>query len=233
MFPRDASVFRHSLESPFTYSDLLLKQEAVFSRVKAGEPGQVLLAEVAPVITLGRTSNEADLGFSLEHYQNLGIQILRTDRGGKATYHGPGQWVVFVVESLERLTGDSKGIRRATDLLLERALQVCSQFRSGRGEQDRVVESRGDCEVGVWNSGQPEKLVSLGLKVNDRILQHGLCFNGFPTPESYAGIRPCGIQGASPGWLIPSDLEAEAQKKENAFLDLQREIQSVFTETQK
>lgn len=210
----NVNVFRHQDEqNPFSYSDLLEKQKLITNRIlEQLSEGEALLAEVSSVITFGRSADkQTELLYPLEIYQQRSIELLEVNRGGKATFHGKGQWVLFVVENLEKLTGDSKGIRLATELLLKMALEVCLKFEN--------AEIRDGSEVGIWKKGSSLKLVSLGLQIKNRILQHGLCFNGYSTPESFFGINPCGIKSAFPGYLIP-----EHPSKEIEFLRLKELI---------
>jgi lipoyl(octanoyl) transferase len=120
---------------------------------------------------------------------------MRTDRGGLATYHGPGQWVLFPVDLLERLTGDSRGVRQAVDALLEAALAVA-----------RICEPR--CEIrcdkatGVWSPRG--KIASVGIHIEQRVLLHGVSLNGFRTPLSFFGLRPCGLDAQADFLLDPA-----------------------------
>jgi lipoyl(octanoyl) transferase len=183
----EIEIRRHSPESPWTYETLLLRQEEVYQDVLLGKPGRILLSEVAPVITLGRRSEASDLS---PFNQTVTLPVLR---GGKATYHGPGQWVLFVVESLEKLTGDRRGVRKAVMGLLEvgkkttQALGVSAQVRVG-------------CEAGIW-SESGKKLGSVGVQIKDGVLLHGLSLNIYPTRESFLGLsRPCGLD-VKPGFI--------------------------------
>ena len=130
-------------------------------------------------------------------YAEAGIELLDVSRGGSATYHGPGQWIVFTVDSLERLTGDARGVRKVSDGLLEHARAIADVYTDS--------ETRGGTEVGVWRTGSNEKLAALGLSVEGRVVGHGLCFNGYSTRESFYGIDPCGIADAQAGYLLEND----------------------------
>jgi lipoyl(octanoyl) transferase len=103
---------RHSPQAPWTYALLDQAQRALHARLLSepqSTPGAVFLSEVAPVITLGRRECSQDLLLPESELLDRGVTLFPTDRGGRATYHGPGQWVVFVVDRLERLTGDRRG----------------------------------------------------------------------------------------------------------------------------
>jgi lipoate-protein ligase B len=163
------------------------RQREIARELRAGEreEGALLLSEVAPVVTLGRRTPASDLLLDREGLAARGIALEQVDRGGLATYHGPGQWVVFPVERLERLTGDSRGVRKAVDGLLSAALMVCREY-------EPRAEIRQGAELGVWSPRG--KLAAVGIHIEKGIVLHGLCVNTFATPESFAGIRPCGLE---------------------------------------
>jgi len=170
----------------------------------------ILLSEVAPVITLGRRAEpDRELTLSRDQLAEKGISIYPTGRGGLATYHGPGQWVLFVVESLERLTGDRRGVRRAVEGLLHAAMRVAKHWRSD-------AEIRGGAEVGIWT--KRGKVGALGVQVERGVLLHGVALNVYATPESFVGLRPCGLD-APVDFLMAADLgEREFEVVADRFL---------------
>ncbi len=198
---------RHSEKSAWTYEKLDLRQRELAASLDQTQCGTALLSEVAPVITLGRKAVPEDLFYSPEIYQAQGIQIYQTDRGGKATYHGYGQWVLFVIEKLEKITGDPMGVRKATLFLLDIALKVGSRYK-------KDCHIRLKDETGVWSS--EGKFASLGVKISRGVMLHGLCLNGYKTPQSFFGIRPCGLD-APLSFLLDRPDEA-------GFLQLGHEI---------
>lgn len=198
---------RHRPESPWTYADLARRQEAIAAEVRGGAPGRLVFSEVAPVVTLGFRRTEEDLLLDRDAFARRGIALLEVSRGGRATYHGPGQWVVFPVDSLERLTGDRKGVRKAVDGLLSSAVSV-ARARFPRAE---VREGK---EAGVWTEPGPggAKVAALGIRVEDGVVQHGLSVNVFPTAESFSGIRPCGLDAAV-AYLAGEGTPTERERK--------------------
>jgi lipoate-protein ligase B len=177
-------VRRHTAAQPWTYAMLDQRQREVAAQVRAGGPGAILLSEVAPVITLGRRAAVEELLLSRARLAELGVEVLPTDRGGLATYHGPGQWVLFVVDSLERLTGDRRGVRAAVEGLLAITRDVGARY-------DSSAEIREGCETGAWT--RAGKFGAVGIHVENGVLQHGLAVNGYATPTSFVGLRPCGL----------------------------------------
>ncbi len=195
---------RHRLDAPWTYAALDVQQRSIASRVQMGGSGAVLLSELAPVITLGRKMGmnaPSHLFLPLERYEALGISIYPADRGGWATYHGPGQWVLFVVDALERLKGQRTAVREFVQDLLgigqrsAQALGIQSEIRFGS-------------ELGLWT---PQgKLASVGIRVERGVVLHGLSLNAYRTPISFMGIRPCGLD-AQVAYCWDSEEEADFQ----------------------
>lgn len=176
----------HHPDLKWTYSQLDQRQREIATQVRQGSPGVFLLSELAPVITYGRRTPPQDLFFTP-------TETYSTDRGGLATYHGPGQWVLFPVDHLESLTGDPRGVRRAMELLLETALEV------GREYEPRA-EIRWGAEMGVW--GPRGKFAAVGFHIEKGVLLHGLSVNGYRTSQSFVGLRPCGLD-AGVDFLLP------------------------------
>lgn len=197
----------------WTYELLDQRQRAIAEEIRShGASGALLLTEVAPVITLGRRTPETDLPLSRADYERLGVSLYPADRGGLGTYHGPGQWVVFCVDFLERLTGDPRGVRKMVEALLDVARLV--------GESYGVsCEVRSGAEMGVWS--KHGKFAAVGVHIENGIVLHGLSVNGFKTPTSFVGLRPCGLD--APVSYLLSDatafeelgdrIEAEARKR--------------------
>jgi lipoate-protein ligase B len=177
-------VRRHSSAQPWTYSMLDRQQRELASEVKNGKSGTLILSELAPVITQGRRTPCGDILYRPGDLERLGVDLYPTDRGGLATYHGPGQWVLFPVERLDVLSGDSRGVRQAVESLLEIARSVGELYHSH-------VEIRSGDQMGVWT--RRGKFASVGIHIDQGVLLHGLSVNGFRTPQSFMGLRPCGL----------------------------------------
>ncbi|MBY0471494.1 hypothetical protein K2X30_10035 [bacterium] len=180
----EVKIHRHLPDHPWTYQMLDRLQREVAARVENGGTGAILLSEVAPVISVAKRTAPTDVLMSKEALAALGIDLVSTDRGGMATYHGPGQWVLYVVDSLERLTGDRRGVRIAVESLLEIALGVCEKY----APRSEIKMGK---ELGVWT---PQgKVASLGVRIVKGVLLHGIAINGFHTEKSFMGLRPCGL----------------------------------------
>lgn len=184
-------IHRHSEASPWTYADLDRRQRELQDAILArGETGRLLLSEVAPVVTLGARTEPGDWNAATLAAQ--GVATLPVSRGGLATYHGPGQWVLFVVERLDRLTGDARGVRKAVDTLLQSAREVARSY--GRDAEIRQAPC-----TGLWTARG--KLASIGVRVSDRVVQHGIALNVHRAGPSFTGIRACGLD-AAPDYLF-------------------------------
>lgn len=190
---------RHSPATPWTYAMLDRRQREIAAQVREGGPGALLLSEVAPVITRGRRTNPADLLMSPESLAQAGIELLDVNRGGFATYHGPGQWVLFAIDRLERLTGDRRGVRKAVEAHLAIAREVGLAL-------DSSVEVRSGAALGAWN--KQGKFAAIGIHVDQGVLLHGLSINAFRTPQSFAGLKPCGLDAPVSFLFENDDLDA-------------------------
>lgn len=177
-------IHRSTQDHPWTYALLDQRQRKIAEQVQQGAPGVLLLSEVEPVITLGRRAKVESLLFSQAEFACKGISLYRTDRGGLETYHGPGQWVVFIIERLDRLTGDPRGIKKAVEKLLNVACEVGQEYC-------REAQIRDGAHLGVWSP--VGKFASVGVHVEQGVLLHGLSVNGFRTETSFVGLRPCGL----------------------------------------
>jgi len=183
-------VRRHSAENPWTYELLDAYQRTLAvaleaSSIDGGTSGRILVSELAPVITLGRRECSQDLMLPKNELLSRGISTFQTDRGGRATYHGPGQWVLFVVDRLDRMTGDRRGVRKAVEGLLETGRTVGERFLGSQ------VHLKDGAATGIWTD--QGKLASVGVHIQRGVLLHGMALNAFRTSQSFLGLRPCGL----------------------------------------
>lgn len=201
--PTRIEIRRHTDQTPWTYPMLDQRQQEIAAEVRAGGAGAILLSEVSPVITLGRRAKpEQELLLSEAKLAELGVEIYPTTRGGLATWHGRGQWVLFMVDSLERLTGDPRGVRAAICGLLKTAERVCDQLA-------KKVEIRGGPLTGIWS--HVGKLASVGVQVDRGVLLHGMALNVYRTITSFRGLRPCGLD-AELDYLLPDQDQIEFER---------------------
>jgi lipoyl(octanoyl) transferase len=167
------------------YDDALALQKEAAARVAAGGEEALLLLEHDPVFTLGRNASTADVLFTPERRRQLGIALRESDRGGKVTYHGPGQLVGYPILNL---SPDRRDVRRyVTDLeeVLIRTLADLGIPASRSPVPERVTS--------VWVGN--DKIAAIGVHLSRWITTHGFALNVTDEPlPFFAGIVPCGIR---------------------------------------
>jgi lipoyl(octanoyl) transferase len=214
----------------------------------------LLLLEHPPVLTKGRRADPCELGMGEQWYLAQGIEVAETDRGGRVTYHGPGQLVAYPIVDLASIgTGPSADVR-AWVALLERAM-IAALAASG------VPAQVFDGLTGVWTAGRPptppgspgpqgravavadpelasapaaaRKIGSIGIHVSRGISTHGLAVNVNNDLQPFEWIVPCGIEAARMTSLAAElgseqDMEAFAGAVEAALAAaLGREVERV------
>lgn len=165
------------------YRQALAMQKDLRRARRAGAvPDLLLLLEHPPTYTRGRRSAAGELPLGEDWYRERGIEVLDTDRGGRVTYHGPGQLVAYPIVDLEPLGDDVVRYIR----LLEHAV-VGTLARFG-------VRAAADPSLtGVWADGK--KIASIGVHVSRGVTTHGVAINFANDLEPFAWIVPCGIEG--------------------------------------
>jgi lipoyl(octanoyl) transferase len=166
-----------------SYDDALLLQSEAAKRAASGEES-LLLLEHEPVFTLGRNASGADVLFTPERRRELGIALRESDRGGKVTYHGPGQLVGYPILSL---APERKDVRRYVRDLEDVLIRTLADFGI-RGERSPVRER----VTSVWVG--EDKIAAIGIHIARWVTTHGFALNVTDEPLPYfAGIVPCGI----------------------------------------
>jgi len=161
------------------YSDGVELQERVRERRQAREiPDTLLLLEHPPVYTKGRRSERADLPMGEDWYRSQGIEVAGTDRGGRVTYHGPGQLVGYPIMEVRDVLEYVRTIERAVIAAL-----------ADEGVDARVREGL----TGVW-AGE-HKIGSIGVHLSRGVTTHGFAVNVDCDLQPFEWIVPCGIEG--------------------------------------
>ena len=166
------------------YEEALRLQRQAADAVKSGGAEVLYLLEHAPVFTLGRNGSPADVLLPLDRCRELGISVAESDRGGKVTYHGPGQLVGYPIVNLSPERRDVK--RYVTDLeeVLIRALADFGITAARSTLRDRVTS--------VWVGN--EKIAAIGIHISRWVTTHGFAVNVSNEPlDNFVGIVPCGI----------------------------------------
>jgi lipoyl(octanoyl) transferase len=156
-------------------------QRALVERRAAGEiPDVVLLLEHPHVYTLGKRSADADVLASPEWLTARGAEVVRSDRGGQTTYHGPGQLVGYPVARLHPEPDVLRFIGRVAAALAD----VAGDF----GLEARV---EGGLRTGVWVGDA--KLAAIGMRVSRGVTSHGFALNCATDLSMFGAIVPCGM----------------------------------------
>jgi lipoyl(octanoyl) transferase len=165
------------------YQQARAAQKRLESARQAGEiPDLLLLLEHPPVYTKGRRSTPDELPMGEDWYRMQGIEVTDTDRGGRVTYHGPGQLVGYPIISLHPYGDDvHEYIRR-----IERAIiAALADWDVEAGLIDGLT--------GVWTPAR-RKVASIGIHVNRGITTHGFAINVNNDLQPFEWIVPCGIE---------------------------------------
>jgi len=189
--------------APVDYAAAVAAMEARVAAIRAGQaPELVWLLEHPPVYTAGTSADPGEL------LDPRGIPVHRTGRGGRHTYHGPGQRIAYTMLDLRRRGQDVRrfvhGLEEWAILALAR-LGVQGERRAGR--------------VGIWvdrGGGREDKIAALGVRVRGWVTYHGLAINLDPDLAAFGGIVPCGIGEARYG---VTSLAALGVKADMAALD--------------
>jgi lipoyl(octanoyl) transferase len=149
-------------------------------------PDTLMLVEHQPVITMGRHANQANILVSEAELKAAGIDLYQIERGGDATYHGPGQLVGYTIFNLRANHGGS--IKRFVHRLEEVIITV---VKDGYG----LTVERNPANVGVWYG--ESKVAAIGLAVQHAVTFHGFALNINTTLSHFDYIVPCGLVGKS------------------------------------
>jgi lipoyl(octanoyl) transferase len=168
------------------YAEAWDLQRSLAARVAEGDmPDTIVLLEHPPVVTLGRRADPAELHIP----DDADVEVIETNRGGKSTYHGPGQLVCYPIVDLRRHGTD---VKRYVRLLEEAVIRTVGAF----GIEGRRFE--GDNMAGVWLAPPPRKISSVGVHVRRWITTHGYALNVDLDPAPFTEwITACGLEGAA------------------------------------
>ena len=165
---------------PMSYSDGVELQQSIHSEVASGvRDDTVILLEHSPVYTAGKRSEDHELPTD-------GTEVIQTNRGGKITWHGPGQLIGYPIMNLPRPIDVVGYVRWLENVLIA----VLAEFEI----RAKTVEGRS----GVWVDGDngEEKIAAIGIRVSEKITMHGFALNVNNSLEPYESFIPCGIDDA-------------------------------------
>ena len=172
-------------DDPVTYPDALAVMEQRVADIRNGTaPEMVWLLEHPPLYTAGTSAADDEL------LVRDRFPVYETGRGGRYTYHGPGQRVAYVMLDLKKHGGD---VRKYVCNLEEWVIRTLADFN--------VIGERRDGRVGIWvQRGAPsnpiareDKIAAIGVRIRRWVTFHGIAINVDPDLEHFSGIVPCGI----------------------------------------
>jgi lipoyl(octanoyl) transferase len=145
-------------------------------------PDTIVFLEHPPVVTLGRRTGEGELHVP----PGAAVDVVETDRGGKSTFHGPGQLVCYPILDLHR---HGKDVRRYVRNLEQALIRTVEPF----GLEGRRIEGL----TGVWLERPPRKLASIGVHISRWVTTHGYALNVDLDPAPFTRwITACGLEDA-------------------------------------
>jgi lipoyl(octanoyl) transferase len=145
---------------------------------------RLLLVEHFPVYTIGRGGDASNMLASPERLRELGAELIRIDRGGDVTYHGPGQIVAYPIVELK----DPLDLRRYVQTLEAAVIDTAAALG--------VTAARLEGHPGIWVDGE-RKLAAIGVRVKRGVTTHGLALNVNTDLRWFDELVPCGIRGKS------------------------------------
>lgn len=179
------------------YSKALVRQQQmVDERIKNRSPDRLVLVEHPSVVTIGRSGSLSDLHISKEVLDKKGIALHKVDRGGRATFHGPGQLVVYPIVKL---------VDKDLHTFLKRLLDTVADVLQSYG----LIPEYKEKKPGLWVNGA--KIASVGLAVRKWVTYHGIALNVSTDPGWFDLIVPCGQ---------PDEKITSMERERRAFVNL-------------
>jgi lipoyl(octanoyl) transferase len=200
------------------YPEALARMDARVAAIINGEAGeQVWLLEHPPLFTSGTGTRADDLAGTDR------FPLFETGRGGRLTYHGPGQRVAYVMLDLRRRGQD---LRRYVASLEEWIIRSLAEFGvKGERREDRV---------GVWvrrpdkGEGHEDKIAAIGVRVKKWVTLHGISLNVAPDLSHYAGVLACGVSEQRFGVTSLADLGVGASMAD-VDAALRKSFETIFS----
>ncbi len=161
------------------YETGVTEMEARVAAIREGQARELIWClEHPPLYTAGTSADRAELK------DIKGLPVYKTGRGGRTTWHGPGQRVAYVMLDLKARGGDIRGYVRDLEAWV---IATLAQFG--------ITGERREGRVGIWvaQDGKEEKIAAIGVRVRRWVSYHGIAINVAPDLSHYDGIIPCGI----------------------------------------
>ncbi len=204
------------------YLEAFEKQKQYVSEVISGErPETIVFCSHPPVVTVGRGTKEGDI-FSWKG------QTVEVNRGGRATYHGPNQVVMYPIIDLGGNTPSyipkkTNSLHEYMRILEDSTIETIKEYEveaEGHVQQRQVGEKECAEATGVWVNNQ--KIASIGIACKKWVTHHGIAINLFEDPSAFQGINPCGFTTQT---MVSLQSLTKKRVKREAF---QKELSSNF-----
>jgi lipoyl(octanoyl) transferase len=179
---------------------LELQERVRSARQASAVPDVMLVLEHWPVYTRGRRSGPGELPMGEDWYRGQGIEIVDVDRGGKVTYHGPGQLVGYPIVAVNDVVEYVRTLERGIISALEL-----------EGVAARARDAEGPDYTGVWV--EDRKIASIGVHVARGVTTHGLAVNVENDLQPFSWVVPCGLEGVQMTSLIKETGRPAGQMK--------------------
>ncbi len=192
------------------YEDAVKAMEDRVAAIRAGTaPELIWCLEHPPLYTAGTSADQAELLDAGD------LPVFQTGRGGRFTWHGPGQRIAYVMLDLKLHGSDLRGFVRSLEDWVIKALArlgVTAERREGR--------------IGIWvaHGGIEEKIAAIGVRVRHWVSYHGISINVAPDLSHYAGIIPCGISEHGVTSLAKLGIGATMQEVDEALKSAFEEV---------
>ena len=174
--------------NPLDYKIALVRMEGIVDKIINGDEQETIwLLEHNEIYTAGTSTKDI-------HLENVkSAPIIKTNRGGQLTFHGPGQRIIYLMVNLERFSYD---IRKYVSFLEQLIMNTLYEFN--------ITTHRWDKAIGVWTyksinskktiKKERQKIASIGIRVRKKISFHGISVNINPNLDFFDKIIPCGLE---------------------------------------
>jgi len=224
---RNSKILNNRLK-PLAFLDLGLKdysqaydiQKALHTlRREELIPDTLIFVEHPSVFTLGKRGTEQDIIWSQEICTERQVSVVKTDRGGQVTYHGPGQLVGYLIVNLYQ---QERKIRWFIEELEQIIVRVLKEYWNIESEPSKT-------DPGVWVG--KNKITAVGIAIQQKVTLHGFALNVTTNLSQFTGIIPCGIQGDG-RWVtsLEQELKHLAQEKPDGVQIMSLVKQQVLAE---
>lgn len=167
------------IEYEFSMKFMKNKVEKIIS---SKENQAIWLLEHPSIYTLGRSAVKSDIK------NNIDIPYIYTDRGGKITYHGPGQKIIYIMLNLKEIFNNQPDIKLFINMLGKWIISILSK--------NNILAYIDTENIGIWvkdSNNTNKKIASIGIKLKKWISYHGIALNINPNMNYFNNINPCGI----------------------------------------